>query len=336
MKNISKAFPIFATAILVGCGGGGGSDTNNTSIPAGIQITAANAPDAVAYAYSGVEGLGSQSSTGASLATGVSVKAATTGLIAGSLRQLYAGLNAQPVDNFAAGVTITESYDCAGGGTISTSVIAAASDRISNGDTLSIIAANCVEDGDVMNGRIDYGFSNLSGTIGSSSAWGAKLTLNFRDFSIKSGGDSISANGDMTLNFNQTSYGVASASVSGSSLQLGETKSDRTVIDYTLTGYSFNFSVNASTVTFGGNFAIRGSSPRLGNVSFTVRSNAQFRAIGAGNPSVGSLTVIAADNSSATVTVLDSTNVKIDLDKNGDGVIEETITTTWADLRSRI
>ena len=53
-------------------------------------------------------------------------------------------------------------------------------------------------------------------------------------------------------------------------------------------------------------------------------------------PSQGVMTVTAADNSSATLTVIDSGNVSVGLDKNGDGSVDETLTTTWAALMARI
>ncbi|EDZ97977.1 hypothetical protein BH160DRAFT_6728 [Burkholderia sp. H160] len=328
---------LISACLLAACGGGGGgtsasnSNSSSSSAPVGV-ITSKNAPDAVAYAYSGVQGLSTQSNTGASLATGVSVNSTTTGLITASLTQLYKGLNVQPV-NLVTGVTASTTATCTSGGTISVSVTESVSGTVSNGDSMVITAINCAENGEVMNGQITYGFSNLSGTIGSSTAWGATLTLNYANMTLQSGGVTIGANGDMSLSYNQSSSQVATAVVSGSSLQMDLTESNGTVISRKLTAYNFNSSINGSSNTYSSNFTLTGSSPALGNVSFTVKTTTPFNAIGTANPSVGSMTVTAADGSSATLTAIDSTNVKIDIVSNG---VDQTINTTWADLNSRI
>jgi len=43
---------------------------------------------------------------------------------------------------------------------------------------------------------------------------------------------------------------------------------------------------------------------------------------------------LAPDNSSVTLTVLNPTTVQLAVDKNGDGTIDETTTTTWSELNS--
>ncbi|MCC8401479.1 hypothetical protein LJ655_06150 [Paraburkholderia sp. MMS20-SJTN17] len=333
---------LISACLLAACGGGGGgtsasnpgSNSNSGSGAVGV-ITSTNAQDAVAYAYSGVQDLGTQSSTGASLATGVSVETPTAGLITASLAQLYKGLGVQPVNNLVAGVTTSAASACASGGTISVSVTAANPGIVSNGDSMTITANSCSENGEVINGQLTYGFNNLSGTIGSSTQWSATLTLNYNNLTLQSGGITIAANGDMSLGYSQTDSQHATATVSGSSLQMNLTQSNGTVISRKLTAYSFNGSIAGTTNTSSANFTLTGSSPTLGSVSYTVKTKTPFQAIGSANPSVGSMTV-TANNSSATLTVIDSTNVKIDIDSNGDGVIDQTINTTWADLNSRI
>jgi hypothetical protein len=50
-------------------------------------------------------------------------------------------------------------------------------------------------------------------------------------------------------------------------------------------------------------------------------------------PSSGAL-LVEGENSSARLTAIDNVNVTIEVDSNGDGVIDDTINTTWADLTS--
>ena len=51
-------------------------------------------------------------------------------------------------------------------------------------------------------------------------------------------------------------------------------------------------------------------------------------------PYSGVLQVTAADNSSMRMVAIDEFNLRIDLDFEGDSVIDESISTTWAELGS--
>ncbi|MBE7942028.1 MULTISPECIES: hypothetical protein [Ramlibacter] len=308
--------------------------------PAVGVITTTNASSALAYAYSGTRDLGSQSSSATSLATGVSVQSQGAGLVAASLQQLYKGLSAQPVTNLPTGVTSSVIVACAGGGTVSATVSEAVSGMVSNGDSISLVANNCAENAEVLNGGVSFGFSNLSGTLGATTAWSGTLSINFSNFSVQSGGQTLAANGDMALGYNQAGYQVATATVSGSSLQINLTKSDGAAVARRMTAYNLSESVNSTAYALSANYTLTGTSSNLGavlsNVNFTVKTNAPFQGSGSTDPSTGSFTVIAPDRSSATLTAIDSTNIRIDIDSNGDGVTDQTINSTWADLKSRI
>jgi hypothetical protein len=210
------------------------------------------------------------------------------------------------------------------------------SGTVSNGDSMSISAANCIEGAQKMNGTMTFGFSNLSGTIGSSSAWSGTLSLTFANVSLEENGEVARANGDMTLRYSQTGYLVATASASGASLQMVQVKNGATVADETLTNFSYDASLNANVTTYSVNFTLSGTLGKLGNSSYTVKTLTPFKETDGAYPSSGSVKITAGDNSTAIVTAVDSANVRIELDKNGDGVIDETINTTWVNLDSRL
>ena len=54
------------------------------------------------------------------------------------------------------------------------------------------------------------------------------------------------------------------------------------------------------------------------------------------NPKAYLFAVVGADKTFTTLTVIDSGNVSVGVDKNGDGSVDETLTTTWAALMARI
>jgi hypothetical protein len=143
-------------------------------------------------------------------------------------------------------------------------------------------------------------------------------------------------NGDLSLAFSRTGDNSASFTGSGNSLQLHSVK-DNGVTDRILTAYSVSAAVDAANVrTYRTNFTLAGNFPTLGNNTFTVRTLTDFVQQGNNNPSAGVLSVTASDNSSLTLTALDSTNVQISVDNNGDGVVDQTTTTTWSDLRNMV
>lgn len=323
---------MIGAAFLAACGGGGGSSPANQAPVAATSITSTNAPNAVAYAYASAQKLNNQGSVGSSLATAVSVQTSNSGLINASLQQLYKGLNALPANGLATGVSATETLACPTSGTLSVTATEASPPAISNGDGLSITANNCVDSGVTENGTITYTFSGVNGTIGSMDAWSATLALKYVNFSEVASGETLSANGDLTMAYTQSANAATSgATESGSSLAMNSTGTAGTY-NRTLTAYNQSVQLTSTTSTFQTNYTVTGSAPVLGNTNFTVATTTPFESTSGNYPSVGSMTVTATDKSSATLTAVDSTNVTIVItDSKGNST---TINTTWAALNS--
>ncbi|MBK4735090.1 hypothetical protein [Noviherbaspirillum pedocola] len=351
MKAI-KFVPIFAVAFLSACGGGGDSgsssgaaantssgSTSTAAASTSIKINSSNATDVSAYSYAAMEDVNSASGYGSSaaFATGVSVDTMSTGVLQRALQQLYLGLGASANTQLASGVSTTNTVACSGGGSMTLSINVANPNQVQSGDSVSMSAHNCVESSGLVNGGVSIVFSNVSGTISDMGAWSASMTMTYSSFSVLTGGASISANGDMTVSYSQTNANTFNAQMSGTSFAANLTKSDSTQIQRTLTNYRLVASAQNGATSFSGDFGLSGNSPTLGNVGFTVKTTAPFKtAAGAMNPYTGSATVTAADGSSTSYTALDSSNVRIDVDSNGDGVIDSTTNSTWATFRSRI
>jgi hypothetical protein len=290
-----------------------------------------------AHAFTASDSLNAQSSAagdlGGSVATGVSINIGRTGLIRASLQQLYRGLDAKSAGNLVTGVETSKS--CADGGSISAKATIAVEGQVSSGDNVSITANNCVEGGLKLNGGVSFAFSDVTGTIGSEAAWSATLAILYSNFTTEAKGEVLRVNGDLRLGYSQTSSVVASASATGNSLQISFTRNGTTVVDRTMSNFNYSGTINSDVFTYSANYTLSGKLGKLGNTSYTVKTNTPFKATGSAFPSEGSLTVTATDNTALTLTALDSINVRIDLDTNGDGKIDETINTTWSDLSSR-
>lgn len=335
-RNTASGFAIASSMLLAACGGGGNSGSTASTLPntqTAPGITISNSKDVGAQAYSGADALNSQVSTGSSLVTGVSTDIGNSGLIDTTLRQLHLALD-KPVANLAVGVSTSTTENCSGGGTVSITKNIANAPNLSAGDTVFITSNNCVEDGAKLNGTLKIVVTSFSGTFSNNSAWNASFGINFTDFSIEAGGIADAAHGDLALTYNQTTLGVVSFSANGKSLQVRSVKGKSTT-DRTLTNYTYSGSANGSNVyTYRANFTLSGNLGKLGNASYTVKTITDFKEQIGSFPSTGALVVTAADKSSVTLTVLNSTTVQLAVDKNGDGQIDETTTSTWAELNS--
>ena len=329
------AIAVSSSAVLTACGGGGGgSDTSSLTsggTVAAVSITASNAKDVSAQAYSGADVLNSQVAGGSGLVTGVSTSTGSSSLLNAALQQVYLAVdNVGP--SFVTGVSVTETLSCTGGGTARITINVADSEQISKGDTISVTSSNCVEDGVKMNGRLDMVFNSITGTPLETSVWSASIGLTFTDFSAEAGGLINIANGDSTLNYSQTSTTSANLSATGNTLKVRTVKGTSTV-ERTLSAYNYSSSVNASNqYSYRADFTLQGNLGTLGNSIFTVKTISDFKQVRGSFPTAGALTVVAPDKSSLKLTVKDGTSVQIEVDKDGNGIVDSTSTVAWTEL----
>ncbi len=336
----ARILTIGVTALLVACGGGGGGsggDSTGDTPPAttASTVTTSNAQDVSAHAVVATENLIKQVGDGADVVTGISIDTASAGLVDLSLRQLYRALRMPSASNLAVGVTTSETVPCTGGGSAFITVNFASSTTLSAGDTIAITASNCVEDGMTNNGKMNIAINSVSGMPGETSTWGAAMAITFTDFRTLIANETIAATGNMAITVNQTSNNAASYVVTGNTMMLSTTKNGSTHVQ-TLNNYSFTGSETADAATYNVNFTLTGNLAKLGDATFTVKTITDFKQQEEDFPHQGAMKITGADNTSATVTAVGNGNVTIGLDKNADGVMEETINTTWTALAARI
>lgn len=341
-SRATKAILIGATLLLAACGGGGGSTgsangsgTGSSTPVTGVAITSANSKDVSSQVYSASQGLNNQVTSTPGIVTAVSTSGNGSGLLDAALQQLYLALEHQSA-SLPVSVTATDTASCSGGGSVTFTATAANSSTVSAGDQVTINTSNCVEGTVKMNGSLHMVFNSITGTPSMTSAWSAALGLTFTGFSVTENftGASNTATGDLALTYNQSGLNNASFSGSGNSLQMHIVNGASTT-DYTLTSYNYSGSVTpANLYTYRANFTVNGNFPRLGNATYVVHTTTDFKQQRGSYPSQGVMTVTAGDNSSLKFTVVNTNTVQLGLDKSSDGVIEETITTTWSELDS--
>jgi hypothetical protein len=313
---------------LAACGGGGGGTSAATEQTAGVAITETNAPSVAAEA---VDAGGSGVAGQAGLLTGVEVSAA--GSARGSIVDALTGAVRLALRSKAApalvGATVSDSVQCSGGGNIALSATVASESGPTPGDRVDFTFNACVEHGATANGALSLAFVSLD----------AAQTLIVADlkatqFTSSHGSIGERLNGDARITIDQTDAAklavtMASGALSMDRLQAGIVRATRSLTDYHYR-LETTLATGSSAETF--SYTASGTFPRIGNVSFTAQTTQPvITAAGAVYPSAGAGKVSGANGSSLAITVTGS-GLQLDVDRNGDSVVDATVLRTWAQL----
>lgn len=331
MKTTYSLAAVGCTLVLSACGGGGGgsgSGAGSTPVQASSlsTIAAADAPKVASNGYAAGTLISQSSTSLTGVVTGVSIAPPGVGAVSPVLnlvKQAYERNGA----SLLTGVTISDS--CAQGGTLTIDATLHDQNTLSNGDTLTMTAFNCTEDGSTMNGKLSITVSGVSGDVINSTTGAVTLDTRFNNLSIASGSTADTLNGDMKISITATSGVDAALAISGTSLLVTEQRSGATVATLTLTAYSVNGSVHGSTVSAAANFSVAGNANGLGQFAYTVKNLQPFVQT-TGVPASGSLIVNGA-GATVTATVV-SNGVRVDYSAKGDGVVTQTSTLSWSDF----
>ncbi len=333
MKTTHSLAAVGCVLVLSACGGGGGSGGNGGTSTPPVQtsnlstIAAADASKAASNGYAAGYAISQSSTSLTDVVTGVSVAPPGVGAVApvlGLVKQAYGRQGA----NLLTGVTVSES--CSGGGTVTIDATLRSQNTLSNGDTLTMTALNCVESGTTMNGALAITVSGVSGDVINSTTGAVTLDTRFNNFTVASGSTATTLYGDMKLGFTATSATDATVAISGASLHAAEQRSGAIVATWTLTAYSVAIGVHGATVSSAANFSLAGDANGLGKFAYTVKNLQPFVGTTTGMPTAGSLIVNGA-GSSVTATVVPN-GVRVDYSAKGDGVVTQTSTLGWSDF----
>jgi hypothetical protein len=156
------------------------------------------------------------------------------------------------------------------------------------------------------------------------------MKLTATNLTLASGGVTQVLNGDLTDDLTVNSNIAASESLSGTAIAYSETTSAGKT-GFSLKNYSESYSVNSGTYTFTVNETVETTNTRLGNVSYTIATNTPV-VVANGVYTAGSITV-TGNKSALQVTVTGNNTFLLQLDSNGDGTWDATVTKTLAELQ---
>jgi hypothetical protein len=342
LKNSIFFLPltIGAALVLSACGGGSSTDSASTGSASANTpqqstfslITAENAAPAANNAYAANASISDSSSTISAILTGVSINGPTISTVAPALDMIDRAYKKGSM-KLLAGVSMSQA--CSGGGTVSINGNVRSEDVASNGDVLTFSTNNCVEDNIVLNGAFTITLSDINGLAFNSDTWNATLNTQYDDFSVSTSDQTAVGSGDMKIAITQASATSNSLAISGekfgtSLISAGVKVTESALYDYSAVGTN-NGSTSSSTAAY----TIAGNNKALGQFAYSVKTLQPFVRVYGGSPTSGALTVNGS-SSSVTMTVLNSSNVRLDYSANADGIVTKTETVSWTSFRSNL
>ena len=288
------------TALIAGCGGGGGGDGTSATGPT-LAITTDNGETVAATVVTGVlamfeitEGVGGPIL--GPTAGGISVL--------GKPGKLPTRLLQVPVQGTEA---------CAVSGTISLSGNLADPSTLTAGDRLTADFDNCDDgDGFVIDGRLAL-----------------TLDMVLTDLNVTADGETVAGDGDLTYTIDTLEFPAILTALSGAELSVTETGQSVTFRNFDQT-LEVNAGMLPTTYAADVNGRLRASV--LGG-SVDYETVMPIQASGDDNPPyTGEILVSGAENSEVRIVVVSEETVRLEIDTEGDGVVDEFIDTTWAAL----
>jgi hypothetical protein len=217
---------------------------------------------------------------------------------------------------------------CSSGGTVDITITAQNPDTLTVGDRIVAIFSSCDDNlGYSISGTIDMTISVLGGDLGTD-VFTIGLDTSLTDIIVTDGGDTMSANGRFTLLLDSVYFPSIAMSVRGDELQFGDG-----VEMITLTDFDHALTVDTGVTP---DIKLANALGRLrrqslgGTVDYETSNS--IEAVGDFDPHTGTVLVSGADDSTVRIVIVDNTTVTLEIDTNGDGVIDEYVDTTWAAL----
>jgi hypothetical protein len=326
--SISLLIPFI---FIVACSGGGTTFHGNIDPPppaASFDIDSGNAMVVAGAAYGAVVSSGDlaglAANTGLTLdAGGNFAKPAFGAEMGGALGRFLQKVPLGP-----------DVYDClVPGGTVTFSaeivdVVLLAAGMLSVGDTFLVEYVNCDDGaGEVIDGTIDMTVDAFDGNVLPPSAYDMTMVMNVTDFQVTTATDVQTSNGDATARLNTLQALYVEASVSGNAMTMDTNSTSDTLSAYS-TAQTLDVGVSPSPYTMSASGTLD-SSQLAGVIRYSTPVT--FVGFDANYPHTGEL-FVEGENSSARLVADNEVDVHIDIDLDGNGTVDETIVTTWAEL----
>jgi hypothetical protein len=329
MRKINRfaAMVVGSALALAGCGGDG-NDNDSPDVPL-TAITAANAAQVSAVTYQAASALFYIASSSGTLPLGAVVQSTPRGsgglgLVGFAARQIKAATR-RPLaaGAFALGAVFEETFQCAGGGTVTQRMNDADGNEVESvGDSLRLTFKDCVEEGTTSNGVLAWKLTSIS-----EASIGAQVTLD--NYVFNDGTDTLEADGGFDLTVIENPGVSEDYQIAGDKLASTLNGDSHIITGFTGSGLS-DFAAGTVTYTFKGRV-----SDSSNNIAVDAETVTPFVAKMADDyPGSGTLLSTGAANSQALLEALSSTLVRISVDPEGDGSFTAPVEWTWSALEA--
>ena len=308
---------VLSAGLFTGCGGGGGDDAG-AQVPVNpLMITATNGEEVAAEVVDQTEDIAD--SGGVSEGFGTLSDSGGRSLIDLVQKIALQDFTEWSTQSFATAAFSVEDT-CEGGGTVKVSFTGANNSAPAQGDTLSAILNNCVEDDEVLHGSIVITFNVLQGDIGNQfSPWEMELGVQANNFSVKSGAETHSINGAFTLSTSLES-GTNSFVMQGNDLIFTEGSGVARLTNFSFTGTEDSAIPPNYTIEY--NYIYAGSN--IGGV-VTVTTITPFAGQGENPPESGELKIEGESGSNVVIEAIGSGQARITIDEDPDDPADDVI-----------
>jgi len=325
---IYTLIPLFFVAACSGTDDSFSDENEPPPQATGLAIDADNAMAVASATYGAAVGSGDLAGLAGTTGLGA---AKTTGSSKPQAQSQANGLLSRIVQKVPLG---TDEYECLSAGTVAITIdvvdpLVLATGALSVGDTFLVVYTNCNDGaGETIDGTIDMTVSAFTGDI-FSGLYDMTMAMVVTTLQVTTSTDVLTSDGDAAARLNLLDLPYAEATVDGNSMTMDSNSSSDT-----LTDYSSMQTVDAGPVEPPYTMITQGTltTTRLtGSVDYSTP--VMFAGVGSNYPHTGEF-LVAGENSSVRLVVDNDVDVHIDIDSNGDGVIDQTIVTTWAELTS--
>lgn len=326
MKRVPVS--IVALSLLVaGCGGGGGSTFTGAgpAVSSSFPIDGSNGVAATRLSWEAAVASGGFADLGGAAGFTAAAPDTFTGSAVAEQVPEPDGLLFNVVSLIPFGPDV---YPCEGGtGTVTISGDLAVPGTLTAGDTFLIVYELCDEGvGEVVDGTVNLTVSDFSGDV-FLGTYLLGMDAIADTLSVATATDTVVGSGDAALTLNTIDSPYVEAGVTGVVMTQDSLTSSETLRNYS-SFQTFDGNLSPAVYTMSASGTLE-SSELPGSVDYSTEL--AFAGNESEYPNEGVL-VVRGDNSSARLIAVDATNVRIEIDSNGDGAVDETIDMTWAEL----
>ena len=326
--NRNIAATLVTCSLLAACGGGGGGISGNQQPPAAmLTITAANALTVSSTAYDA-----------ALASTNLGDLFGETGLIAdgsGQAAKLDGSLGTASKINGGTGAQVplpetTEACNVSGFVTFTGDIADPFTPTLTSGDFFNLDFDVCIDNpGETTDGMLGFVVDSFSGDF-LGGLYSLMMTLTLDNFQVMTAADTVTSNGAATVTLNTLDASALSASVSGSSLTVDSNSNAESLRNFAST-QTVNLSVVPSPYTTTASGTLDTT-----QLAGSVRYSTPVTLAGFDDdyPGVGEF-LVTGDNSSVRLVAESNVLVRVEIDLDNDGVVDQTINTSWAELAAQ-